>query len=405
MSNLGDSPQTVFVIHRFIVGGVETLISRLGAYLLSKGMRVAIVVGSIAEDASHLVPPGVDLHIIDTDSLLNRHTAVPAIRSLGITRIDLLFTGDPWSCWMATVLSTSLPERPKHIAGVYQPDEYIYPSNRAFFRSSYGEYLRSRNFDRNVPDCSKTFMSDWIRTLHARSFKRDLDSTSVMILPVQSAMFANCVRNPERHRIVSVGRITKWKTYHQYMPLIVQSLSIKGYPVHWDIYGEGEFKEQMVESIRVLGIESLVTLHGTLEYERYSSAMSKAGVFVGMGTAMVEAAFCRVPCVSATARCGDPLTYGNLYDLPVGIVGEHLDEPPGQSVEKLIERIFQLSAHQYDEEMQRTWEYAQMYDIRNVCSYFDALIDNASPSTMPGWQEAAYRLHRNYLGWRRSRHR
>lgn len=397
-----NAPLALFVGKHFIVGGVETLMSRLSRHLASSGWRVAILTTEANPASRRLVPEGVTLYELKEgfQRLFNHGDAVRTVRSLGLNEVQFVFTGDPVGSWAATILSSALPEHPKVLCGVYQQEEYFYPPQREFFRSTFGIQLRARNFDRTLADSSKLFTCERVREVHAENFGRSLDDSPILILPVDSSMFAGCQRRPDRFRIISVGRVTAWKTYNHYMIPVVRRLVDKGYPVHWDVYGDGEILEELERQIEAQNLSGHISLKRTLDYSRMSNVMENAGVFVGMGTSMLEAAFCRVPCVPAVARETEPLTYGCIWDFPLGCVGEQLAHRPTTTVESLIERVLQMSESEYSEEMTRTWESVQPYELQNVCSRFVTLIEKAKPATLSRATALAYRLHSQYLNWR-----
>lgn len=399
------SPLALFVSENFIVGGVETLMARLGRFLVTQGWRVAIVTMRALPASRRLIPDGVTLHELkdDFDDLFSHRSACAKVRALGLDDVALIFTGDPIGSWVATLLSSALPEQPKVLCGVYQQEEYFYPPQRAFYRSSYGVYLRARNFDKSLSDASKVFPCDRVREIHGLDFKRSLDSSPILMIPVDGKMFAECNRRPNRFKIVSVGRITAWKTYNLYMVPVVRRLVDKGYPVQWDVYGDGDARAEMEKLVVEHGLSEHIHLKGTLEYCRMSAVMEDAGVFVGMGTSMLEAAFCGVPCVAAIARTNEPLTYGNLYDLPLACVGEQLEHPPGVPVEAAIERVFRLSDADYAAEMAKTRTYVEPYELQKVCNDFLRIAQNAQPAALSRVAAFIYRLHSRYLKWRSRR--
>jgi glycosyltransferase involved in cell wall biosynthesis len=168
------------------------------------------------------------------------------------------------------------------------------------------------------------------------------------------------------------------KEYNLYLIDVVARLRQKGYPVRWTIFGEGGFAEEMKARISLLGLNEAIDLKGKLTYSQFAMAMQHAYVFVGMGTAIVEAALCGVPGVVALACDRSGITYGPLYRFPFGNIGHRMDHTPGTTVEAEIERIFKLQKHEYEEEIRRNREYAQAYGMDLSMDKFLGFVDEAS---------------------------
>jgi glycosyltransferase involved in cell wall biosynthesis len=213
-------------------------------------------------------------------------------------------------------------------------------------------------------------------------------------------MFKNCRRQPRRGKIVSVGRLVHWKTYNLYMIPIVRRLADKGFPVHWDVYGDGEARGDMEKLIQKHGLETQITLHGTLDYQHLGEALEDAWVFVGSGTAIIEAGFCRVPSIMGIGDDKTSKCYGYLYDVPLGCLSESLDEPPDIDVAQLIENLFLLEDTEYHQEMEKTWQYVQPFEQGQVYKEFLQSLEMAAPARLSRLKIAAYNATTAYRRWR-----
>jgi glycosyltransferase involved in cell wall biosynthesis len=397
-----DSRQMVFIMEVFIMGGIETLMARLAKALTGDGWQVTILTRTAAPEAVRMLDKSVHLHQLGEQyrRLYSSGGSVKLLRSLGLEKVRAVFSGDGAAGWIATVISSFLPSHPAILCGVYVPTQNVYPPKREFFRSCYGKFLAAQNFDRNVADSCKLFYSERIRELHSRSFGRSLSEARVWLLPIDSSMFKSCRRRPQRGKIVSIGRLVHWKSYNLYMFPIVRRLADRGYPVRWDVYGDGAARGDMEKLIREHSLESHVTLHGTLDYERMGEALQDAWVFVGSGTAIIEAGFCRVPSIMGIGDDKTAKSYGYLYDVPLGCLSESLDSPPDKDVCELIEKLFQLNESEYQREMEKTWQYVQPFDQDRVYKEFIQSLATAAPARLSRFKVAAYNAHAAYRRWR-----
>lgn len=116
-------------------------------------------------------------------------------------------------------------------------------------------------------------------------------------------------------RVVSVGRLTAFKTYNLSMLDVVRQLLSQGVDVHYDVYGSGPLEERMLFEIDRLGLQAHVVLHGDLSYSLLDETLKRYDIFVGSGTALLHAAANGVPCVTAIENEPEPKTYGFFSDL------------------------------------------------------------------------------------------
>ncbi|WP_157610686.1 hypothetical protein [Arsukibacterium perlucidum] len=117
-------------------------------------------------------------------------------------------------------------------------------------------------------------------------------------------------------RLVSVGRLVAFKTYNLHMLDVVANLQKRGIPVVYDIYGDGPMQQDMKLKIDDYGLSSIVSLKGRLDYSLFSDVVSSYDIFIGSGTAIVQAAGLGVSAIVGIENVDAPETYGFLADLP-----------------------------------------------------------------------------------------
>lgn len=125
----------------------------------------------------------------------------------------------------------------------------------------------------------------------------------------------NLRSNPKKLKICSVGRLVDFKTYNVWMLDVVKELNEDGYEITYDIYGDGEIKNSLQKKIDQQGLTT-VNLKGILSYNSFRKTVKEYDLFVGSGTAIIEAAAIGVPSIIGIERITKPLTYGYLKDIP-----------------------------------------------------------------------------------------
>lgn len=359
MTKLDERQSIVFVYSDLSVGGVETLIVRLSKWMVDEGHRVTILLerDSVLDE---LLDGGVNrIYGVSQLALLVRSRSTVRAR-YEIGRADLILAPDPRASWM--VLS---------LAGGIQPDarllNFIFHPRIYFFRSGWRnvlDMLYERAFRFLILKQSLFFMNEACRRSHADHFGVDLSEAHILPLPV--SVECGPSRPVRSRRIVSIGRLTSFKTYNVYMMDVVKNLVDRGFnDVKWDVYGDGPLLDGMRKRIGELGIEANVQLHGTVPYESLADVLDGAEIFVGMGTSLIEACARGLPGIPAIDSEG-ATTYGFFHDMPGYEVGECLGYPPGVGISDLIEKTFLMDMHEYESLCADSFRHCRRFSLDQV---------------------------------------
>ena len=113
--------------------------------------------------------------------------------------------------------------------------------------------------------------------------------------------------NPDSHNLISAGRLSYPKNFMRLLK-IAKQLEEKTTDWHWDIYGDGEEREQLEEEIKRLGLEERVTLKGAVNdlYTRYQQYMAivMTSRYEGFPMVLIEGAANGLPMIAFDVRTG-----------------------------------------------------------------------------------------------------
>lgn len=143
------------------------------------------------------------------------------------------------------------------------------------------------------------------------------------------------LKNPLK--IIAVGRLVEFKTYNFYMLEVINDLRKQGVVVVFDIYGDGPLKSKILERIKQLKLDDSVALKGPLDYLNFNEVVSRYDLFIGSGTAIIQAASLGVPSIVGVENVIQPKTYGffsDVHQYEYNLKGLDL---PLISVKKIIE--------------------------------------------------------------------
>lgn len=315
--------------------------------------------------------------------------------------LDVIVALSRESLFVSTALYPAFKSQPVVIAYVIDNVAYTL-TNKSIIAS-----IICKHFYRKVPDEFKMFMSRRVRDIHANSLKTKFDNSKVLILPIKLIQ-ARKVGMPEGRRIVSIGRIDNaMKRYVFQLPEITANLKRKGFDVTCDIYGHGEDRlvDELHQVIQQHKAQDWVKFHGEVEYTRFHEVLRDCFVFVGMGTSAIEAAMFGLPTVTAVAFSEQPKSYGYLSELPLGAVGEDLEQGSTRDIETMIADLCESSEAEYLELCRKHIAFAKHYDQDEICpemlDYFQERFKNTYRNfKMPIWRVLEINGIRgvNYLG-------
>lgn len=309
-------------------GGTDSLIVRLANFLTGTGSSVTVY-----------CMPGGDLQYllnakVTVRSYQNSHDFLSLAKKLkkqAHSEETIVLSVDSSSAARGEILALALPYSAGavHVTAILHPSWYFMPG-QPLDRILLNELLALSIGGKNI-----FFMNDECRTEHANKWKRDLSNSPIIPLPVNFHIPLWIPRKSESIRIVSVGRLVDFKAYNRGAAQVVRACLDRGIHIVWDIYGYGP-QEREIERLAVnFGVEQNLRLMGKLDYEEFSTTVAGYDLFVGMGTAVIEAAMVGVPSICAAINELDR-SYGYVSELPFGNVGELIHDRPLQEIKEII---------------------------------------------------------------------
>lgn len=348
----------LLVYERLPVGGIQTLIVRISNWLVELGHDVSFL-GHEEGELLQLLNNKVKTFITYTPTMaLLPGRLEKFVPRATLQTCDLILSFDPRSLWDTVLISRSLPPTTRMITGVYHPRAYFIARGGRFF-----DRMLSMVLINHVQEKSIIFMNEPVKRSHEKKLHHLFSESKILPLAIEDHGFNEAER--KRYLIVSVGRLTVFKTYNIYMIDVVRELVNCGFDVIWEIYGAGEQEIIMREKIQSSGLADRIHLRGTIAYEEMHKVMSKAYCFIGMGTALIEAGLFGIPSIPAIEGKG-PASYGYLHEMRGYSVGENELEEPSKKVFDLIKKLFYLSEKEYLEECWKTRRHCERFTIDAV---------------------------------------
>ena len=332
-----DFPEEIILVYGSLrTGGIETLIVRMANYLVSTGAKVFVCC-----TAGGALEALLD-NRVDVISYTDPRDLVISIKTHHNQKISvsttLIMSFDPISAARALMVEILLSKSRQvtHVSGVFHPRAYFMRGERRDRTFLY--YLLACA----IGKCWLFFMNEECRKSHSIKWGMDLSKSPLLALPINLLDAIWQPSDKKNLRIVSVGRLVDFKAYNLGAAKIIKTCHERGLEVTWDIFGDGSLYNSIKSEIEALGVARHVRLMGTLDYNDFSKKVSGYDLFIGIGTAALEAAMVGVPTICATEDA-DSCCYGYLYELPFGNVGELQADKPTVEITDLIESYSLLS--------------------------------------------------------------
>lgn len=325
----------IFLNRGFSTGGIETHILRLANYL--SGLDTFSNIILLAPDGELKKYLSSSIIYIPLDPLFA--TRVNLNRIVGILSLHpnaVLSTFDPYSRFVADLAIQQVLQLQvaciRHISGVYHPRAYFFEDDHFYHRilnSFLATLLGSHNLYYMNSECVKS---------HAHRLPAPAFEDPVLSIPLANPTVTWRKSKSNLLRIVSVGRLVNFKRYFFGLVQLARELQRLGQPYELHIYGDGPLKDRILELIDNYQICDSVKLFGLLPYSDFQSVVSSYDLFVGMGTAAMEAGLIGIP-VILSRDSSDNQCYGYLFDVTPGFAGERSGYYKTYST---IEKVFQF---------------------------------------------------------------
>lgn len=358
----------LFVADMTGVGGLETLIIKVVDELIRRKRRV-MMFGPQGEISQLLHASVPRIPNFDAGAVRGEIRSLCGDPPLEITIVSM----HPWGLVRASLLNRALRRCGYGVRGFH-----LVSHSRAFFFDTRAPAMRRilrRAFFRS-PRASSYFMNVAARDAHQAFWKTDLSDYPVLTLPLASPSEMWAPSDGPGLRVVSVGRLVPFKGYNRAAPEVVRSLRDAGIDISWDIWGDGPDRELIEVEIRRTGVGQRLRLRGVLPYEEFDRTVAGYDLFVGMGTALLEAGRIGMPAITAVEATTHE-TYGFLHQTPLDSVGDRVADAPTRSLQDVIRAFARLSPNEV-EAVGKACRESALERSSSVAQVADAM-ENAEP--------------------------
>lgn len=272
---------------------------------------------------------------------------------------------------LAFYLCLKIKQRPLTV-GVYQQNEYFNSGGRVYY---FQQVIKEKLI--SLKGGNWVFFNEVNRSFFCDELKiKDIENAKVLPIGIVTREKRSIDQVVEK-KIVSINNLVPFKTYVELVIRSVAKMKKSGIIVHYDIYGAGSEKKRLEKLSEELKIQNQIFFKGSIEYSHFEQILSKAKVFVGSGTALLESAMLGVPSVIGIENNINNETYGCLK-VVVGF--SYNEDEIGLKKEDITELLIRICSLDVKDEEYRSISNAERnkakeFSIDKTAEGFKDLVD------------------------------
>ena len=315
----------LFIYGALPVGGIETFFMRMAKERHRLGLHTSILLLSLPHEsdpellnemkkyANVLFPDDIFLNF---GKFTRRLPLLVPIKKRALDRalksVDQIHASDGMHALLGYRLSNMLNKNITITVGFYHYIKFLWGGDNV----AWHEKVNRRFIFDFLPEESLLLFSEGNRQLyikHKRKKLTDANTFRLGVIDKKNIKVSGEVNLPIK--IVAIGRLVDFKTYNFYMIKVLKNLKAKGFNVQFDIYGDGPLKAQIADEINKAGLSDSIHLKGTLDYLKFDETVSNYNLFIGSGTAIIQAAALGLPSIVGVENVIEAETYGYFSDV------------------------------------------------------------------------------------------
>lgn len=250
--------------------------------------------------------------------------------------------------------------------GIYHQNEFMYKVLPYYFANQIQSLFVAVGVDRTI------FFNDANIRAYSKFFDKNYTKATVVPIGIElPSELSSVMHDPKSKRIVSIGNLYDFKSYNLHIINNLPSLLKIDPLIRYEIYGEGPNHNVLIERAKFLGVLESVEFKGRVPYSSLPNILSGALMFVGSGTALVEAAALGVPALIGIESTKQAVTYGFLCDIDGFSYNEYEE---GRFTISMMDKILAIiqNADEWRLVSDKCAEKARLFSMKETVKGFDS---------------------------------
>lgn len=258
-------------------------------------------------------------------------------------------------------------------AGIYHQNEFLYEGH-VLFSNQLLELFR------RIPEKNIVFFNESSRDNYAQ-FHADPEYNNSTVTPIGVVLSHDNKSAPVygSKKIISVGNLFNFKTYNAHIIRMLPKLKEEFKDVTYHLYGAGDQRAVLEALADELHVSDIVFFQGRIDYQQLDALWTDADLFVGSGTALIEAAAAGLPALVGIESIQEPLTYGFLSDVQGYSYNELIPGRPMVPMLACVQRVLR-DGNEWKSVASACRAKAQEFSVQRTAADFIRLADKAEPT-------------------------
>ena len=319
----------LFIYSSIQLGGIETFILRISRtrFLMGKKTKILLIANKKKNDKLLIneIKKYAEIYFIEDFYKYKFYKYLPThlifIKNIKFKEMTFLFedisqihVANSICGLLYKKISDKLNVKLPLTIGIYHSKEFTWQ----FKKLPYFERINRALFEKLLSISGVIFFNDKLPKKYSKYY--NIEFSKINLFPLGVIENTLSLKRSEKNKknnilkIVSVGRLVNFKTYNLYMIDIINSLKDK-YNIEYYVYGDGPLHEEMFQKIKKYSLENRIFLKGSLSYDKLLDTLQEFDLFIGSGTAIIDASSLGVPSIIAIENNYEPTTYGYVSNI------------------------------------------------------------------------------------------
>ena len=368
------------------LGGIETFLLRLIKQLKNKGFQVSVLFFSHKFDeklylelSSYAKIQHWDDFVYMPKFLKNTFPVFKLLFPLKVSKIkkDLLsdITHIHAPDINSLLFSSRLLNYNKNIScstGVYHINEFnVNPFKTTYFGKQLIQFVSILPFQNIL------FFNEISKKVYNADFQNKFQDSLVAPIGIDLQKYEGSLAGIQNKRITSIGRLASWKTYNFYMIEVIEKLNKKNIFLTYESFGDGEQRTELEKLVKIKNLEKQIFFHNAISYDLFKQKIENSLLFIGSGTALIEASACGIPALIGVENLNEASTYGFLHNTTSYSYQEKQLDYPKNEIEYFIQKLLNQSPNEYKKECEKARDRATDFSIETSTTIFLDMIKNS----------------------------
>ena len=360
------SKSVLFVLGGFIIGGVETYVTRLSKELSKNGCVLTIIILSNKYNSKLIeeISKYAKIIIFENFSFLSASSWLNAYIPFKdeLIKYDLVHVVDHLTLGFI-YLNQNVIKFDALSIGIYHSRELDWWEDKnIYFRRKLLELYR-KNISLTL------FPNENTAQIASRQTRVPMDDLDILPLGIELTKYASCNPSFDSKRIVSVGRLADFKVYNKHIISELNNIRKFG-EYEYYIYGIGAELVNLQKLAKEHNVKEYVHFMGQVDYKELPNVLNNAFCFVGSGTVLIEASAAGIPSIVGIESIKTPHTCGFFSE----IIGYSYNEMTATNIRIAINDVFKnlvaLNLEQYLKLSEQHRTKAYEFDLQSTAIKF-----------------------------------